>query len=110
MVDTAAARERLESRLNELASRIGQVEAELRKPVSQSFEEQATERESDEVLEDLEEAALTEMAAIRAALARIDEGIYGHCAICSKDIAPARLEALPHAPLCIECASEPERQ
>jgi len=81
----------------------------LRNPVSKSSDEQSIERESDEVQADLEDAALAEMAAIRAALTRIDEGVYGFCTSCGKAIAPARLEAVPYAALCIECAGAAER-
>jgi RNA polymerase-binding transcription factor DksA len=42
---------------------------------------------------------------IERALERMDRGRYGLCERCSKRIAPARLEALPQAALCIECAS-----
>lgn len=37
------------------------------------------------------------------ALGRIDEGNYGKCELCGKDIDEERLEALPYARLCIEC-------
>ena len=104
MADTAAIRARLEARLTELAARVEHVEEELRAPVSASFAEQATEREGEEVLEDLEEAALAEIAAIRSALTRISDGTYGVCVSCGGNIASARLEAMPHAALCIDCA------
>ena len=106
MVDHSAAKSTLETRLNELAARVEHVEEELRAPVSASYSEQATEREGDEVLEDLEQAALAEIAAIRAALARIADGTYGQCVSCGGEIAPARLESVPHAALCIACATE----
>ena len=38
-----------------------------------------------------------------AALGRIDKGTYGQCTQCGNDIAPERLEAVPNAPLCIDC-------
>lgn len=38
-----------------------------------------------------------------AALQRIEKGTYGLCAQCGRDIAPERLEAVPAAPLCINC-------
>jgi DnaK suppressor protein len=47
---------------------------------------------------------------IERALARMDRGDYGLCERCSKKIAPARLEALPQAALCIECASRLARR
>ena len=42
---------------------------------------------------------------IDKALAKIDTGTYGTCEQCGKPIGEARLEAMPAAPLCIECAS-----
>ena len=36
------------------------------------------------------------------ALARMDEGTYGICEVCGKEIPVARLEAVPHATLCID--------
>lgn len=42
---------------------------------------------------------------IDAALAKIEAGSYGRCEECEKQIAEARLEAMPTARLCIECAS-----
>jgi RNA polymerase-binding transcription factor DksA len=41
----------------------------------------------------------------RAALARMDSGTYGQCEACSKPIAKARLEAIPFARYCVECAA-----
>jgi RNA polymerase-binding protein DksA len=40
---------------------------------------------------------------IDEALDRIAKGIYGRCENCKKEISKIRLEALPHARLCIEC-------
>lgn len=44
------------------------------------------------------------VARIDAALARIGEGTYGVCERCGRPIGEGRLEALPYATLCIECA------
>jgi DnaK suppressor protein len=49
------------------------------------------------------------LAAIDAALARLDAGTYGGCTSCHQPIAPARLEALPWAALCIECQRSSRR-
>jgi len=40
------------------------------------------------------------------ALAKLDAGTYGDCESCGQPIAPARLEAMPAARLCITCASQ----
>jgi RNA polymerase-binding transcription factor len=43
---------------------------------------------------------------IEDALAKFDEGTYGECESCHRRIREARLEAMPAARLCIECASQ----
>ncbi len=45
---------------------------------------------------------------IDEALERIKDGSYGSCQDCGKPISPERLEAVPHARLCIECKSKEE--
>jgi DnaK suppressor protein len=41
------------------------------------------------------------------ALRKFDDGTYGSCESCGNQIAEARLEAMPAARLCINCASKP---
>ncbi|MCP5025026.1 MAG: TraR/DksA family transcriptional regulator [Actinomycetia bacterium] len=41
---------------------------------------------------------------VENALARLDDGTYGTCEICGKDINPERLEAMPAAGLCMDHA------
>ena len=62
-------------------------------------------REDDEVLEGLGNAARQEIALLNAALRRIEDGTYGICQSCGGEISIARLEAVPHAMLCRECAN-----
>ena len=104
MAEPAAIRERLRSRLAQLAERTGRIESDLRRPGDSDWPERATQRANDEVLERLDDAELVEMEQIRAALARLDAGRYGRCQSCDGEIEPARLETLPHAPTCIDCA------
>jgi RNA polymerase-binding protein DksA len=63
-------------------------------------------RELDYTLEENSEHLL---AAIDAALKRIDDGTYGTCARCGKPIPGERLEAKPYASLCIDHQRELER-
>ena len=42
---------------------------------------------------------------IDAALVKIAEGTYGFCESCGNPVPKARLEALPHARLCVSCKS-----
>ena len=46
---------------------------------------------------------------INNALDRINQGTYGRCLKCGKEIPQARLESIPYAFLCVNCASEAER-
>jgi DnaK suppressor protein len=39
---------------------------------------------------------------VQDALQRVAEGTYGKCVICGRPIPPARLEAIPWTPYCIE--------
>ena len=61
---------------------------------------QVFEQQRDLALRDHNEQHL---AAVEAALARLDDGTYGACLRCGRPIAPERLEALPWAAHCIEC-------
>ncbi len=63
-------------------------------------------RSVDYTLEDYSQQTLDE---IDAALRRIDDGTYGTCTNCGRQIAEERLEARPWASLCIDCARELER-
>ena len=63
-------------------------------------------REIDYTLGENSEQVLAE---INNALKRIEEGTYGTCAACGRDIAPERLEAYPWASLCIDDARKAER-
>jgi RNA polymerase-binding transcription factor len=63
-------------------------------------------REIDYTLEENSEHVL---AAIEAALKRIEDGTYGTCANCGKPIAEDRLAAIPWATHCIDCKRLEER-
>ena len=108
MVDLQRTRKRLEGRLEELSAKVREIRQDLREPVDPDFEERASEREEDEVLERLERSHLTEIEQITAAISRIETGSYGECATCGEMISNGRLESLPYALQCIDCASENE--
>jgi RNA polymerase-binding protein DksA len=57
----------------------------------------------------LEEHSAHVLQEIDAALARIDDGTFGICSRCGAPIGEERLEAMPHATLCIECKRREER-
>ena len=108
MSDYEQQRERLLARLAELERRVGRLTSDLRHeehPVEQDFEEQATQRENEDVLGALDEAGRRELASIRLALSRMDAGDYGTCRRCGEAIAPERLRVLPTALECVGCAA-----
>jgi len=47
---------------------------------------------------------------VRAALERIEAGTYGQCEECGRKIPDARLNALPFAALCVNCAASLEAE
>jgi DnaK suppressor protein len=73
-------------------------------PYSADFAEQAVEVENNEVVERLDEDAKVDLAHIQKALSRIEDGSYGICTGCNNTIKEARLEAIPQAERCIDCA------
>jgi RNA polymerase-binding transcription factor len=57
----------------------------------------------------LRDRSKAELERVDAALRKLDEGTYGTCESCGNPIAPERLEAIPWAPLCIDCARKSVR-
>lgn len=106
MTDLSKRRAALEARLQELDDRIHQIDEELDSHSSKDWEELATEREEDEVLEGMGLSAQAEMRMIKAALARMDAGEYGECVECGDDISEERLDVLPYTPFCRVCAAK----
>ena len=81
------------------------LEGQLDAPAPKDFEDRASERQGDEVLEALGDAEQTELRMIEAALQRIEDGTYGVCANCGADIPSKRLDLLPYTPVCPRCAA-----
>lgn len=94
----------LEARRAELRARLVAIDAELDSHTARDWEEMATEREDDEVLEGMGHSAQVALARVEAALKRFETGDYGVCLRCGEDIAPERLAAVPEAALCRRCA------
>ena len=105
MPDAEAARERLQAQLAELEDRLSRIERDLSEPPDADSSERAVQMEDDEALEGQAAVVSNEIAAVRRALERIEEGSYGECVRCGNDIAAGRLEARPEAALCIDCAN-----
>lgn len=103
-LDTESIAAQLRSRLEDLEKRLGAIKRDVSKEHSSDSAEQAQERENDEVLDAIGTETHDAIKSIKAALRRIDDESYGECERCGEAIAPSRLEVLPEATLCINCA------
>jgi len=84
-----------------------------RTPAVEEVETSPADSASNRTLNQLEAEAdehrLTQLAAVRHALAKFDSGDYGDCESCGEPIGHSRLEARPEAPLCIGCQTKREQ-
>jgi len=111
MHDIEPFKQKLLALKEELSQRVNAIDKDIRhEGLSSDWEEQATERENDEVLESLGNASAQELAMIDHALQRIEQGEYFTCEQCGAEIPPARLELLPYTTLCVACAEKLEQQ
>ncbi|MGH3022180.1 MAG: TraR/DksA family transcriptional regulator [Gaiellaceae bacterium] len=114
--------ERFRKLLLDERSRVSSTIEHLHESNSVSLEEETEEETYDNHLADsatatlnreidytLEENSENVLGAVNRALERIDEGTYGTCARCGKQIAEERLEAIPYATRCIDCQRLAER-
>jgi DnaK suppressor protein len=111
-VDLEQARERLMAERERVCAELDEIQEDLGTSLEDATDEDgidshladsATETLDREVEQGLEDNAEHLLAAIDAALKRVEEGTYGICERCGKPIDDARLEALPYATKCIEC-------
>jgi RNA polymerase-binding protein DksA len=94
----------LEQKLAELQSRLASIKKDVTQSHSGDSAEQAQERENDEVVDAIGNETAQSIRVIQAALSRIEDGSYGLCDSCGKDIGEARLAAVPEATRCVNCA------
>ena len=105
-----ALRRMLEERRREIHEKLRAIREEI-----PSYQDEVRDTEEQSVTDFAQEMdfALMEMKAqtlirIDEALLRVDQGTYGTCDECDKDIAEARLKAVPFALLCIDCQEREE--
>jgi RNA polymerase-binding protein DksA len=96
-------KQRLDDELEQLAANSSSADERREGSPFGKREEEATETLELEKRLALENRIRQEMAGIEHALQKIEAGTYGLCDSCGKPIAPARLEALPAAALCLAC-------
>ena len=104
MTEHAERKARLLARRDDLTRALAEIEDRLDDEPPKDWEDRASERQGDEVLQALGSHDLTELRQIDAALGRIEAGAYGTCTRCGSEISAARLDALPETPFCKTCA------
>ena len=109
VVDPVAARASLHAERGRLLDELGEP---IENPGQMTYGSQAAaatqvfEQQRDLALRERSRAELTR---VDAALRALDQGTYGTCVSCGKPIAPERLEAIPWASTCIDCARKTGR-
>jgi len=99
-----ALKEELEGRLAALQSRLASIKKDVTREHSGDSAEQAQERENDEVVDAIGNETAQSIRSVTAALERIADGSYGICENCGEKIGLARLEIVPEATRCVDCA------
>jgi len=99
------AKQTLTARRTKILADLVRIEDSLDDEPPKDWEDRASERQGDEVLEAMGQAEQTELRAIDAALARIEDGSYGICVTCGAAISDDRLALLPATPFCKTCAA-----
>jgi RNA polymerase-binding protein DksA len=94
----------LEQRLEQMQSRLASIKKDVTRSHSGDSAEQAQERENDEVVDAIGNETAQSIRVLQAALNRIEDGSYGLCDNCGKEIGEGRLTAVPEATRCVNCA------
>jgi DnaK suppressor protein len=104
-----AARQRLEEELTETLAELDRLQEKLQVEVEYGLGEGDPIIYEREMNMALRRRARRKVRSLEEALRRLEEGTYGVCERCGKEIGSQRLEALPQARLCIECAQRAGR-
>ena len=104
MLNTVSERKRLEQELADAQEELALIELKLEDKGDFGLGEGASTAYEWEMNLALRQAAEAKIESIKAALSRLDRGIYGICEVCGQPIDPARLEILPDTTLCVRCA------
>ena len=108
MTDYSAIKTKLLAKQQELSDRIKATQATEGHEGEEGLDSNAQLWEVSEIRDGLDDEAAQELNQVNDALARLDAGEYGNCTSCGNPIGEARLEAMPFATLCIDCAEDSE--
>lgn len=97
-------KDRLEAELAETMAELERLEKKVQVEVEYGLGEGDPSIYEREINMALRRRTRRKVRSVQEALARFEEGTYGICERCGRKIAEQRLEALPEARLCIDCA------
>ena len=97
-------RSSIQERVHQLAAAWQQLEER-----AIELEEEAQKASITKPYDQLDESGKTEIEQIDLALIKMTVGEYGVCEVCGDDISPKRLEVIPWARLCVDCARDFEK-
>lgn len=97
-------KDRLEAELAETMAELERLEKKVQVEVEYGLGEGDPSINEREINMALRRRTRRKVRSVQEALARFEEGTYGICERCGRQIAEQRLEALPEARLCIDCA------
>lgn len=112
----------IRARLLEERERVAKEISELDEDLSKSVEDSSGESPNDQHMAEtaaatldreidltLQENARATLAKIDRAIHKLDDGTYGLCDNCGREIGSGRLEVAPHSTLCVDCKRLQER-
>ncbi|MDN3453995.1 MULTISPECIES: TraR/DksA C4-type zinc finger protein [unclassified Psychrobacter] len=106
-INLDTAKQNLLTLKDEYESRIDKIEDHIQNPqddLNEHWEDQAISYRQNDMRKNLMNEARQSLMYVENALGRIENGTYGECEVCGKQIEEQRLEALPYATLCMEHA------
>ncbi len=107
--ETAKLRKRLEALQASVVDRKRRVDSDLNREsgaIPADFSEQASAVENDEALVAIQNELAIQLEQITHALQRLENGNYGVCESCKQAISEARLDVMPFANVCFQCANK----
>ena len=115
-IDKEQARQRLEAERERIQSRIANEEGVLPAYDPSPTDSRYGNHAADEATNTYEEEKAlglrahyeAELKEVEDALRRVENGSYGQCEECGREIPAERLDALPYARFCVECQSKAE--
>jgi len=103
----------LEAKRRELQSDLGLLEGQVRDAgepeAGDSIDDVTSDEGTAEAVLEINEKSNT-LEQVEDALKRVADGTYGKCIICGRPIPPARLEAIPWTPYCLEDQEKIDRR